>query len=320
MSVWDGIEEYIAVVESGSFTAAAENLLVSKSFVSKKVSELEARLGVQLIKRTTRHLSVTAIGERFYASCREMRRILVDATHQAAQMQEQPAGKLRISLNDTFGVNFISTVIADFARKYPDVGVEIISGSREVDLIGEGFDIALRYGDLTDSSLRAARVGYHSFCLCASPEYFGERGMPRTIADLAHHECLSDLSGAWWFNSPEGADKVRVEGRWRSNKGAALRAAARRGIGLVQLPIVFVRDELASGALIALEEEWSYYDREVWAIFAPGPVPTTLRFLLDFLSSRFERQKVRPWMRTSLSELGHFLTGDGASEKRPADS
>lgn len=311
MSAWEGIEEYIAVVESGSFTAAAEQLLVSKSFVSKKVSELEARLGVQLLKRTTRHLSVTEIGERFYSSCREMRRMLLDATHEAAQMQEKPAGKLRISLNDTFGVNFIATVVADFARQYPDVGIEIIAGSREVDLIGESFDVAIRYGELIDSSLRAARVGYHSFCLCASPGYLREHGTPRSRADLRNHECLSDLGGQWWFNAPSGPEKMRVEGRWRSNKGAVLRAAARRGLGLAQLPVSFIREELDTGALVAVEEEWSFYDREVWATFAPGtPVPTTLRFLLDYLSSRFERQKVRPWMRASLAELGRFIAGD----------
>lgn len=315
ISIWDGIEEYISVVETGSFTAAADQLGASKSFVSKRVSELETRLGVQLLKRTTRQVSMTAIGERFYASCRDMRRSLASASHEAAQMQQTPTGKLKVSLNDTFDVNFISAVIADFACQYPGVGIEVHAGSREVDLIGEDFDVAIRYGDLIDSSLRAARIGYLSFCMCASPAYLAEHGTPKGIADLKNHICLSDLSGHWWFNSNDGAEKVRVNGRWKSNKGAALRVAAVRGLGLAQLPIAFVRSELASGALVAVEDEWSYYDREAWAIFAPGtPVPATLRLLLDFLSSRFARTQLRPWMQTSLAELDVFLAGGSSLE------
>lgn len=317
ISIWDGIEEYISVVETGSFTAAAEQLGASKSFVSKRVSELEVRLGVQLLKRTTRQVSMTAIGERFYASCRDMRRALVAASHEAAQMQQTPTGKLKVSLNDTFDVNFISAVIAEFACQYPGVAIDVHAGSREVDLIGEDFDVAIRYGDLTDSSLRAARIGSLSFCLCASPEYFAEHGSPKGIADLKNHACLSDLGGYWWFNSTEGAEKVRVSGRWKSNKGSALRVAALRGLGLAQLPIAFIRHELATGALIAVEDEWSYYDRETWAIFAPGtPVPATLRLLLDFLSSRFTRTQLRPWMQTSLAELEAFLSGASSGPLR----
>lgn len=310
ISIWDGIEEYISVVETGSFTAAADQLGASKSFVSKRVSELETRLGVQLLKRTTRQVSMTAIGERFYASCRDMRRSLAAASHEAAQMQQTPTGRLKVSLNDTFDVNFVAAVIAEFAIHYPDVAIDVYAGSREVDLIGEDFDVAIRYGDLIDSSLRAARIGNLSFCLCASPAYFAEHGMPKGMADLKNHACLSDLGGYWWFNSVEGAEKVRVNGRWKSNKGSALRVAALRGLGLAQLPIAFIRNELASGALVPVEDEWSYYDREAWAIFAPGtPVPTTLRLLLDFMTSRFTRTQLRPWMQTSLAELDLFLNG-----------
>ena len=313
ISIWDGIEEYIAVVETGSFTSAAEQLGASKSFVSKRVSELEVRLGVQLLKRTTRQVSMTAIGEQFYGACRDMRRSLAAASHEAAQAQQTPTGKLKISLNDTFDVNFISAVIADFACQYPGVAIEVHTGSREVDLIGEDFDVAIRYGDLVDSSLRAARIGYLSFCLCASPAYLGEFGSPKGIADLKNHACLSDLGGHWWFNSVDGAEKVRVAGRWKSNKGSANRVAAVRGLGLAQLPIAFVRGELASGSLVAVEDEWSYYDREAWAIFAPGTVPATLRLFLDFLSSRFARTQLRPWMQTSLAELDVYLSGGASS-------
>lgn len=319
ISIWDGIEEYISVVETGSFTAAADQLGASKSFVSKRVSELETRLGVQLLKRTTRQVSMTAIGERFYASCRDMRRSLAAASHEAAQMQQTPTGKLKVSLNDTFDVNFVSGVIAEFALHYPDVAIDIHAGSREVDLIGEDFDVAIRYGDLIDSSLRAARIGNLSFCLCASPAYFAEHGQPKGVADLKNHACLSDLGGYWWFNSSEGAEKVRVNGRWKSNKGSALRVAALRGLGLAQLPIAFIRTELASGDLVPVEDEWSYYDREAWAIFAPGtPVPTTLRLLLDFMTSRFTRTQLRPWMQTSLAELELFLKGPALPISRDA--
>lgn len=320
ISIWDGIEEYISVVETGSFTAAADQLGASKSFVSKRVSELETRLGVQLLKRTTRQVSMTAIGERFYASCREMRRSLAAASHEAAQMQKTPTGKLKVSLNDTYDVTFISAVMADFACQYPGVALEVHAGSRDVDLIGEDFDVAIRYGDLTDSSLRAARIGYLSFCLCASPAYLAEHGVPKGVADLKNHICVSDLNSYWWFNSTEGTEKVRVNGRWKSNKGTALKVAAMRGLGMAQLPIAFVRSELAAGSLVSVEDEWSYYDREVWAIFAPGtPVPANLRLLLDFLSKKFARTQLRPWMQTSLTELDIFLSGAAQIDKIQAD-
>jgi len=320
ISIWDGIEEYISVVETGSFTAAADQLGASKSFVSKRVSELETRLGVQLLKRTTRQVSMTAIGERFYSACRDMRRSLAAASHEAAQMQKTPTGKLKVSLNDTYDVTFISAVIADFACQYPGVALEVHAGSRDVDLIGEDFDVAIRYGDLTDSSLRAARIGYLSFCLCASPAYLAEHGVPKGIADLKNHICVSDLNSHWWFNSTEGTEKVRVNGRWKSNKGTALKVAAMRGLGMAQLPIAFVRGELAAGNLVSVEDEWSYYDREVWAIFAPGtPVPANLRLLLDFLSKRFARTQLRPWMQTSLTELDIFLSGNAKLDAAAED-
>lgn len=291
MSSWDGIDEFLAVIEAGSFTAAAETLGVSKSYVSKSVSDLEARLGTQLMARTTRRLSLTAAGELFLERCRALRGELGELERTMAQFQSRPVGRLRIALSDTFGSDFMSALLADFSFLHRDIVIEPIVYLSEAELVQERFDVAIRYGSLESSSAHARLFGYISYCLCAAPEYVAEHGWPASPRDLARHNCLSDRTGAFEFN---GGVRTRVAGNWTSNSGIALRWATRRGLGLAHLPISVVRRDLLEGRIVALEEEWSFFDKEVRAVFPSGIVPTATRAFIDYLTAHFSLGKTRP--------------------------
>lgn len=305
MSAWRGVAEFLAVVEHGSFTAAAESLGVSKSFVSKMLNDLEARVGAQLLTRTTRRLSLTAPGELFHERCRAMQDMLIEAERQVGQFQSRPVGRLRLGLSDTFGSDFMSSLVAEFSARHPEIVVEIVAYLREAEVVQETFDVVIRYGQLGDSSMKARMFGYLSYCLCAAPSYVETHGWPSSPHDLERFNCLSDHSGSFYFNDPEKrVAKIKVAGNWRSNSGVALRWAARRGLGLAQLPTSIVRNDLADGKLVAFDGEWSFYDKEVWACFAPGPLPAATRAFIDYLAASFSHSKLRPWTLSQLPPPG----------------
>jgi DNA-binding transcriptional LysR family regulator len=291
MSSWDGIDEFLAVVETGSFTAAAEVVGASKAYVSKTVSDLEARLGAQLIVRTTRRLSLTAAGELFLDRCRSLRGQLSETERAMAEFQSKPVGRLRIALSDTFGSDFMSALLAEFSYMHRGVVIEPIVYLREADLSAQHYDLAIRYGALENSSAQARLFGYMSYCLCAAPDYVAEHGWPASPRELSRHNCLSNMSGHFEFN---GGIRIKVSGSWTSNSGTALRWATRRGLGLAHLPISVVRRDLAEGRIIALQDEWSFYDQEVRAVFPSGIVPSATRAFIDYLTSHFSLQKARP--------------------------
>jgi LysR family transcriptional activator of dmlA len=294
MSSWDGIDEFLAVVEAGSFTGAAAALGASKAYVSKATRDLEARLGAQLIVRTTRRLSLTAAGELFLERCRSLRGQLNQIERSMAQFQSMPVGRLRIALSDTFGSDFMSALIADFSHQHRDIVIE-------------HYDVAIRYGPLESSSAQARLFGYMSYCLCASPAYVAERGWPASPKDLARHNCLSNVSGHFEFNGPV---RVKVTGSWTSNSGTALRWATRRGLGLAHLPISVVRKDLEDGRIVALQDEWSFYDQEVRAVFPAGIVPAATRAFVDHLTTHFTLRKMRP-SAAVLQRLAERLDVDG---------
>lgn len=208
-----------------------------------------------------------------------------------AQFQSRPVGRLRIALSDTFGSDFMSALLADFSFLHRDIVIEPIVYLSEAELVQERFDVAIRYGSLESSSAHARLFGYISYCLCAAPEYVAEHGWPASPRDLARHNCLSDRTGAFEFN---GGVRTRVAGNWTSNSGIALRWATRRGLGLAHLPISVVRRDLLEGRIVALEEEWSFFDKEVRAVFPSGIVPTATRAFIDYLTAHFSLGKTRP--------------------------
>ncbi|MCF4166664.1 LysR family transcriptional regulator [Zavarzinia compransoris] len=295
MTPWDGVHEFVQVVEIGSFTRAAESLGVSKSFISKQVTDLENRMGVRLLQRTTRQVSLTPEGEVFYRHCKEMADAFERAQSTVSEMQEKPTGLLRIALNNTYGVEFMATAVAEFASTYDKLTVEVVTSSTDSDLVGDANDVIIRYGQQEDSSLYARQIGHQSFCLCATPAYFRKHGKPKNLADLKEHNCLTNRSGYWQFNSAGGTMKVKANGTWRCDDGSGILAAARCGLGLAQLPVVFIRRELRTGQLVALEDEWSFFDRDVWVVYGHKQnLSLKVQLLLNFLGQRFMRAQQRP--------------------------
>lgn len=296
-SSWRGIEEFLAVVEHGSFTAAGEELGVSKSYVSKTVHELEERLGVQLLIRTTRRLSLTSAGQSFQQECAELQKRLSDLEKQVGRYSTDPVGRLRVGLSDIFGSDYMSGVLADFSAQHPAINIEAIAYLSESDIAQEQFDIVIRYGTLPDSNLRARKFGYLSYCLCASPDYVAKHGWPAKPSDLADHLCLTDRSCSMDFNGPVNA---KVSPRWISNSGISLRSAVRKGLGIASLPVSVIGPDLLAGRIVALEEEWSFYDKPCWVVYSPGIMSAATRAFIDHLVRRFARTKVRPSMAAQI--------------------
>ncbi|NND69438.1 MAG: LysR family transcriptional regulator, partial [Halioglobus sp.] len=224
MGRWDGIEEYICVVEAGSFTAAADVLGVSKSYVSKQISLLEDRLGVRLLQRTTRKLTLTESGNAFFAHCKDMAEKFDIAESTLADMQQRPRGTLRLALNSRYGTHYMAGAVAEFSRKYPEVSVEVHSSFGDVDLLADSYDLTVRYDQLEDSSMIARRLGGHVLCLCASPAYWESHGQPSSSDDLGEHNCLATTERYWLFDTPDSNDirKVKISGNWISEDGANL--------------------------------------------------------------------------------------------------
>ena len=293
LSSWRGIKEFLAVVSEGSFTAAAEELGLSKSFVSKLVNELEARLGVQLLVRNTRRLSLTAAGELFHERCSEMQAGLQDVERQMQRFQTNPVGRLKIGLSDIFGSEYMSMLLAKFSEANPEMRIEPITYMNYNDIAQEQFDIVIRYGRLPDSTLKARLFGYLSYCLCASPAYIEKHGWPESVEDLASHQCLTNLDRTFRFN---GDKSISVNGRWSSNSGTALRWAVRRGLGLAHLPVTLLRDDILEGRILGSPMEWSFWDRECWVVFSPGIMPASTRAFIDFLTDQLDMTKLRPNM------------------------
>ena len=258
------------MVEAGSFTAAAERLGVSKSYVSKQVSLLEDRLGVRLLQRTTRRLTLTEIGNTFFGYCKDMAEQLDRAESMLAEMQQSPRGTLRLALNSRYGTQYMAGAVAEFSRRYPEVSVEVSSSFQDVDLLAENYDLTLRYNKLEDSSMVARRLGGYSLCLCAAPSYWAEHGQPENAEDLAAHNCLVTPDRFWLFDTPDRRDivRTRVSGNWISEDGANLLAAAKAGIGIAQLPEFFISDALARGELVKVPAaDWNRYYRVAWAVY-----------------------------------------------------
>ncbi len=294
MSRWEGIDEFMHVVETGSFTGAAERMGVSKSYVSKQVSNLEDRLESRLLQRTTRKLTLTEIGDAFYQQCQAMAEQFERAESTVADMQQKPKGTLKLALNSRFGVQYMAAAIAEFCRTYPEISVDVHSSFRDVDLIAEGYDLTIRYGKLEDSSLVARSLWGHTLSLVAAPDYWDLHGEPDSVEGLVKHNCLAGPERAWLLNlDGKTTTKVRVSGNWVSENGATIMAAAKAGIGVAQLPNFYVQQAVDDGQLAVLDQPWSHYWRETWAVYPHSRhLSTKVRFFVDFLISYFRENTV----------------------------
>lgn len=267
MSRWDGLDEFVAVAENGSFARAAETLRVSSSHVSRQVAALEERLQARLLYRTTRRVSLTEAGQTFFAQCQRLIEERDEAFLTMGDLQSAPTGLLRMTAAVAYGERFIVPLVNDFMAQHPGLRVEIELSNRTVDMVHEGFDLAIRLGRLNESSLVATRLAPRAMYLCAAPSYLERYGRPHTLSELGQHNCLIGTSDVWLFQQGEREFPFRPSGNWRCNSGQAVLDATLRGFGLSQLPDYYVVDLLDKGELVSLLAANQPPNAAVWAVY-----------------------------------------------------
>ena len=287
MESFGAIPVFVTVVESGGFSPAAKLLGISKSAVSKRVTQLEEQMGVKLLHRTTRKLSLTEAGEHFFQHARIAHQAAKDAQDAVAQLQGEPQGRLRINTPMSFGRLHIAPLIPEFLKRYPKISIEMVMDDKVADLIGEGFDIAIRGGDLPDSSLIARKLAPLRNALCASPEYIEKHGRPIELSQLTDHNCLiftysKDIK-EWLFIKDGQTQSVEVTGNYNVNNSEALREALLQGVGIGRLPTFVAGPDIKSGKLVSLFEEYQMPDKTIYAVFPERQyLPSKVRAFIDF--------------------------------------
>lgn len=286
---WQGVSEFVAVAEEGSFTSAAQKLDVSTAQVSRQISQLEARLGVKLLYRTTRTVTITQEGSVYYQHCRAVLDGLQHAEDELLNLQSKPQGKIKLTATVTYGEQVILPLINDFQTLYPEVDVEAYLTNKRVDIVEDGYDLAIRIGDLKDSTLMARKLSQRSNFVCASPEYLDKYGTPHTISELSRHNCLLGTLDYWRFHVDGREKSVRVSGSLRYNSGFGLTQAALQGIGIVQLPDYYTKQYLSEGRLVPLLEAYRMAEEGIWAVYPQNRfMSPKLRVLIDHLVKNIE--------------------------------
>lgn len=291
-----GMQLFIRVVETGSFSKAALSLAVTQPTATKHVAALEKRLGARLLHRSTRGVTPTEVGQAYYERCKAIAQELEAADDVASLMQQRVQGSVRISTSVAFGRRVLTPLVLRFMRDHPALRVDLSFEDRYVNLVEQGIDMALRMGRLADSQLGARYLGLNPWVLVAAPSYLQRHGTPRTPQELARHAALvySTAQGddRWHFSAGSGGGKtvsVAVKGPLRSNNLSALLAAARDGLGVAALPRYVAEESLRSGAVLALLPKWALPAQEMHAVYpSPKHVPEKVRQLVAFLSRQFE--------------------------------
>ena len=295
------MEAFATVVDQGGFTDAARKMGISKSAVSKHISSLEARLGARLLNRTTRRVSPTEIGLAYYDRAR---RVLTDAGEADAlvsSMQSDPCGQLRISVATDFGVNHLSPVLGEFLTEFPDITVNMELNNRYVELISEGFDMAVRIGELEDSSLRARKLTETTRRMIASPAYFEKYGRPQKIDDLNEHKLLhySNQSNGnlWKLTAPSGEKRqVRTAGWLSVNDGQSLLNACIAGLGIAYLPCFLYAGAMREGLVEDAIPDLPFETQGIYAVYPPGRfTQPKVRAFIDFLAHAFANKGPNNW-------------------------
>lgn len=289
----DAMAVFAGVVEAESFSGAARALGLSKSAVSKQIGRLEDRLGLRLLNRTTRRLSLTEAGAAFYQGCQRVVAEAEAAERAVTHLASAPRGRLRINAPMSFGLRHISPALPEFLGRYPELAVDLTLNDRVVDLVEEGFDVGVRIAPLADSSLVARRLAPSRSVLSAAPAYLEARGAPRDLDALEDHACLIysyQASGeAWRLSGPAGERRLKVSGPLRVNNGDAILAAALGGLGVALLPCFICGDDLRAGRLVRVLPGWqAAAGNAVSAVYpAARHLSPKVRVFVDFLAGRF---------------------------------
>ena len=286
------MQMFVGVVEAGSLSAAADRLNLAKSAVSRRLAELEARLGVSLIQRTTRRLNLTDSGRAYYDRCVVILADLDEAETAVSQAHQALKGRLKVALPHSFGLLHLAPLIQEFMAQHPEVRFELDFNDRQIDLMQEGFDLAIRIAALADSSLIARSLAPIRHAVCASPDYLARHGTPHTAAELTRHVCVaySNLSdpGLWAYRGPEGVSgSVRVPVRLAASSGDFLLRAALAGEGLILLPTFYLDKALRSGELAQVLADHSWPELSAYAVYPPTRhLSRRVRAFIDFVAER----------------------------------
>ena len=291
---WDGISEFVYVADYESFTRAAKELGISTAQVSRQISALEKRLSIKLLYRTTRKVSLTEEGRVFYQHCRGVLDGLDAAEQAVSNLQSKPQGRIKLTAPVTYGEQQLLPLVNDFMVQYRDIEVTAFLSNQKIDLIDGGYDLAIRIGKLSDSTMMAKKLSRRTNFVCAAPAYLEKYGIPHSLSDLSQHNCLLGTRDYWHFiedgkiDSGKNADKeknLRVSGSVQYNSGHSLVDAALKGLGIVQLPDYYVQKYLASGELVSLLNNYREPEESIWAVYPHNRhLSPKIRLLVDYLA------------------------------------
>jgi DNA-binding transcriptional LysR family regulator len=293
MDTLDGFKTVIAVVETGSFTAAADRLAMSKALVSKYVGEIEKQLGIRLFNRSTRTLSLTEAGKSYYQGALSLTNKYAQLVDTVTGEQTNPRGLIRISTSVTFGDTVLAPKLPLFLKQYPDLKVEIQLTDRKIDMLEEGIDVVIRIGGVDDSNLIARQINHFPLALCASPAFLKEHGIPKKVTDLLKVNCIVDsnfkIAKQWPFTDKNGyTQTITINSNVAVNSPRSVRALAISGAGVGLIPKFIAQDALDKGLLLTVLSEYKTVSFGMFAIYPHRRyLPQKVRCFIDFLTEQF---------------------------------
>jgi LysR family transcriptional regulator for bpeEF and oprC len=325
MEDFSAITSFVRVVEAKSFRSAAARLGMTPSGVSRAVSRLEERIGVRLLFRSTRALKLTDDGESFYRRCKDILADLGDAVDAMGYARTEPRGKLRVATNVSIGRAGLIPNLADFEERYPDIQLELSMSERNVGLVEEGIDCAIRMGELADSNLIARKLGYFNNVLCASPAYLARHGTPLTVEDLKRHRCINYVYPAsgrpyqWQFDTPDGRIALDVDAHLLINDGESVIQAAMAGLGIIQIPHWLAASAIGHGKLRVIMEDTISTGSPVWIVYPQKKhLSARVHAFIDWVQELFCRNNV-PACRMSTDAASAGRASKAAdSARKPA--
>jgi len=293
MNLFSNLELFVKTIEVGNFSALGRQLHMAPSSISRQINTLEEDLGVRLLQRTTRSISLTEAGQIYFERVSKILGDLEEAQLAITQLQANPRGVLRLNIAIPFGERNIVPLIPEFLAQYPDLKIDLALEDRAIDLVEERVDLAIRIGRLSDSSIVARKLADNQFVVCASQQYFETHGLPVTPDDLTHHNCIINKnihnSDTWQFRDGKSTQNISVSGNFLANTGGALYRAMLSNLGIAVLPTWFVGEDIKQGTLQAVLEDYevdlpAMTDSAIYALYPAGEyLPPKVRVFIDYL-------------------------------------